>query len=201
VAKGLNQTRGRDTKIILGICFFTTIFTRPLFPLETALHEGFDLIGGMLVAMCVVGRIYCTTFLGGHKNQTLITIGPFSLCRNPLYFCSFLGIVGIAMMSNHLVLLVLIPTLFLVIYGALIRREEVSLQQMFGHKYAEYCRETPRFWPRISRFSLPDSLLIKPKLLTNAVLDGLLWFLALPVFEFIEYAQRAGFIRTWSLLF
>jgi protein-S-isoprenylcysteine O-methyltransferase Ste14 len=201
VAKGLNQTRGRDTKIILGICLVTTIFTRPSFQLETVLHEALDLLGGLLVAMCVIGRIYCTTFLGGHKNQTLITIGPFSLCRNPLYFCSFIGIVGIAVMSNHLVLLLLIPTLFLVIYGALIRREEASLHQVFGGEYAEYCRVTPRFWPRLGRFSLPASLTISPKLLTNAVLDGLLWFLVLPVFEFIEYAQRAGVIQTWSLLY
>ena len=201
MAKGLNQTRGRDTKIILGICLVATIFTRPLFELESVLHEAFDLLGGLMVAMCVVGRIYCTTFLGGHKNQTLITIGPFSLCRNPLYFCSFLGIAGIAVMSNHLVLLVLIPTLFAAIYGALIRREEASLQQVFGQEYTEYCRVTPRFWPRISRFSVPDSLTISPKLLTNAVLDGMLWFLVLPVFELIEYAQRAGFIHTWSLLY
>lgn len=119
MAKGLNQSRARDTKIISGICLVTTIFTRQSFDFETAL----------------------------------------------------------------------------------IRREERSLQQAFGHEYAEYCRVTPRFWPRISRFTLPDSLVINPKLLTNAVLDGLLWFLALPVFEFIEYAHDAGYIRTWSLLY
>ncbi len=201
MAKGLNQTRGRDTKIILGICLVATIFTRPLFGQESALHEAFDLVGGLLVAMCVVGRIYCTAFLGGHKNQTLITIGPFSRCRNPLYFCSFIGIIGIAVMTNHLTLLLVIPSLFLLVYGALIRREEATLQQLFGAAYAAYCESTPRFWPRLGRVSVPDSLTISPRLLMNAVMDGILWFLVLPIFELIEYAQRAGFIHPWLLLY
>lgn len=201
MAKRLNRTRIRDTNFILGLCLLVTVLTRPVIGLETALHEALEMFGELLVAACVVGRIYCTAFLGGYKNQILITTGPFSMCRNPLYFCSFIGVVGISMMSNHLLLLLLIPALFVLVYYKLIRREEDSLQRLFGTEYTHYCAMTPRYWPRIGRFIAPDNLTVSSKLLTNAAMDGLLWFFALPIFELVEYAQRAGLIRTWSFLY
>ncbi len=201
MAKALNRTRIRDTKLILLLCFVLIVSTRPLIEVDSVLHELFDLVGELLVAVCVVGRVYCTAFLGGHKNQTLVSSGPFSVSRNPLYFCSFIGICGIALMSNHLVLVALIPMLFLVVYFALIAREEATLQQLFGADYATYCAATPRFWPRLAPFQAPDEMVVSPKLLGNAVKDGLLWFLVLPIFELIEYAQRAGIIHPWFTLY
>lgn len=201
MAKHLNRNRHRDTYILLAPCLFATMFTRPVFGLESELHDVFDMLGEILVALCVVGRMYCTTFLGGYKNRTLITIGPFAMCRNPLYCCSFVGVVGIAMMSNHVTLVLVIPALFTMVYYRLVRREEALLQQLFGAEYALYCAATPRFWPRIERFIVPDTLIISPKLLANAATDGLLWFLSLPIFELIEYAQRARIIPALCLLY
>lgn len=201
MAKALNRTRIRDTKLILLLSFVLIVSTRPVIAIDSVLHELFDMVGELLVAVCVVGRVYCTAFLGGHKNQTLISSGPFSVSRNPLYFCSFVGICGIALMSNRLVLIALIPILFSVVYLALIAREEATLQRLFGVDYATYCAATPRFWPRFAPFQAPDEMVVSPKLLWNAVKDGLLWFLVLPMFELIEYAQRAAIIRPWFTLY
>ncbi|MSR14161.1 MAG: isoprenylcysteine carboxylmethyltransferase family protein [Gammaproteobacteria bacterium] len=201
MAKHLNLTRVRDTYLILGLCLVASIFTRPLSGLESAPHKFFDMLGQVAIGLCVVSRIYCTAFIGDHKNRNLITDGPFAMCRNPLYFCSFVGVLGIAMMSNHLVLLLLIPLLFVLVYHSVIRREEAKLRQMFGAEYLRYCETTPRFWPRIGRFSTPASLTISARLLGNAVLDGVVWFFALPVFEFVEYAQTEGIINAFFLLY
>lgn len=201
MARALNQTRIRDTKLILLLCVVSIIVTRPLIDASTLLHEVFDMVGELLVAICVLGRVYCTAFLGGHKNQTLVKHGPFAISRNPLYFCSFIGICGIALMSNHLVLLLVMPALFLMIYFALIEREEMALSQLFGSDYADYCANTPRFWPQLALFQAPQELPVSPRLLLNAVKDGMLWFIALPVFELIEYGQLKGFITPLFMLY
>lgn len=201
MARALNQTRIRDTKLILLMCLVSIIVTRPFIDASMLLHEVFDMVGELLIASCVLGRVYCTAFLGGYKNQTLVKQGPFAISRNPLYFCSFVGICGIALMSNHLVLLLLMPALFLVIYFALIEREEAALNQLFGTEYVEYCANTPRFWPKLALFQAPQELVVSPQLLMNAIKDGMLWFIVLPVFEIIEYGQLKGFIKPLFMLY
>lgn len=200
MAKLLNRSRVRDTYLILGVCLVSTIFTWPVLGFDSVLTETLDMLGLLLVAACVIGRICSTMFLGGHKNQTLITIGPFAACRNPLYFCTLIGVTGIAMMSNRLTLIVIIPGLLALVFLALIRREEVFLLQLFGAAYIRYREATPRLWPRLERFGTPDTLVINPKLLMNAAMDGMLWFLALPIFEIVEGGQRAGTIQVWFRL-
>jgi hypothetical protein len=86
MARSLNGNRIRDTRIALILCFSLVILTKQLFSVHTALHEIFDILGYLLVAACAIGRVYCTAFLGGHKNTALITYGPFSISRNPTLF-------------------------------------------------------------------------------------------------------------------
>lgn len=201
MAKKLNKTRIQETRLALIGSFLLVIFTSQFFTDGTKLHAIFDLLGYFLIALCVVGRVYCTAFLGGHKNKELITWGPFSVCRNPLYFCSFVGACGIALMSNHVILFVLIPVIFCSIFFAVIRREEVYLTEHFGTAYLDYCRTTPRFFPNFALFHAPETVTVYPRYLWNGVKDGLTWFLAFPVFEFIEYAQEVGYIKPWFTLF
>ena len=34
-------------------------------------------------------------YVGGRKNAELVTTGPYSMMRNPLYFFSLLGVAGV----------------------------------------------------------------------------------------------------------
>lgn len=195
MAKALNKSRIRDTRLALILCFTLVLFTEQLFHYETAMHELFDMLGSVLIASCVVGRIYSTAFLGGHKNATLITYGPFSVTRNPLYFFSFIGACGIALMSNHALLFVIIPAMFLLVFHGVIRREETFLIEEFGEPYRAYCARVPRFFPRFSLYNAPETVPMVPKYLLKAAKDAVLWFLALPFFELIEYLQDIHIIR------
>jgi len=197
VAKKLNQTRIRDTKYALIFCLALVLFTKEMIATNwgEGWHEIFDMLGYLLVSLCVIGRIYCTAFLGGYKNAELVTHGPFSMSRNPLYFCSFLGACGIALMSNHIVLMVALPLLFCVVYFSLIRREEAYLVTQFGDSYQRYCKTTPRFSPNFWRYHAPQTVPMYPKYLLNGIKDGLLWFLALPFFEWVEYLHEAQIIK------
>ena len=197
MAKALNQNRIRDTRVLLLLALLVTMFTAPDFAPNGLGHTLLEMVGELLVAACAVGRVFTTAFLGGHKNARLIAHGPFSVVRNPLYVCSLLGVTGVALMSAHWLVMLVLPAAFLGLYAALVAREEVRLHEIFGADYAEYCAGTPRFLPRFAQYQAATSMEVNPALLWNAVRDASLWFLALPMFELITHAQLAGLLPAW----
>ena len=176
--------------IISKIAFFVSIlvvlFTPQTFAPHTLIHESLKLCGLLLVALCAMGRLYATAFLGGHKNSNLITQGPFSVVRNPLYVFSLIGVTGVALMSNHLILIICIPVLFFVLYLSLVKREEAFLRDAFGKEYEDYCKHVPRFFPDLSKYNAAENLVMSPKQLWHAFRDNLVWFVPSILFEVIE---------------
>lgn len=189
MAQKLNKTRIRDSKIILITTLIVSTISASTFPDETPWHEFLDLVGSMMVVFCVVGRLYATAFLGGHKNDRLITDGPFSVVRNPLYVFSLIGVVGIGFMSSHLTAMIALPVLFLLMYHFLIKREEEFLAEKFGDEYKRYCKKTPRLIPNFKLYHAPATITTVPKYLNKALRDSIWWLAIFPTFETIEYLQ------------
>lgn len=194
MAKDLNKTRMRNTRILMGLVILSGIFTKSFFPSDTFSHEAFEFAGYVLVMACAVGRIYSTAFIGGIKNAELVTVGPYSMCRNPLYFYSLLGAAGIGLMSTHLVSFGVIFIGFLLIYLSLIKREESFLLEKFGDVFSSYKTRVPKLLPKIGLYSCPDELLFQPKYLTKAVWDAIWWFAPLPLFEISDWLQEERLI-------
>jgi protein-S-isoprenylcysteine O-methyltransferase Ste14 len=201
MASALNKHRIRDTRLGLIVSVLVLLFTRPVIDTDSALYALSQMAGNILVTLCIVGRVAATTFLGGHKNTTLITYGLFSVCRNPLYFFSFLGACGIALMSAHLVLIVLMPALFLWVYLGVIAREEVFLGEQFGEEYRQYCETTPRFFPRFSLYHAPETIPMVPQFLVNALRDAAGWLVAFPVMTLIARLHESGVLPTIASIY
>ena len=51
--------------------------------------------GLALIVICILGRTWCTLYIGGRKKRELINKGPYSVVRNPLYFFTTIGAAGI----------------------------------------------------------------------------------------------------------
>src|SRR3979409_629170 len=51
--------------------------------------------GRALIVVCILGRTWCSLYIGGRKTSRLVTAGPYSVSRNPLYVFSVIGAVGI----------------------------------------------------------------------------------------------------------
>ena len=47
--------------------------------------------GFVCVALACLGRIWSSVFIAGHKDEELVTTGPYARCRHPLYACSDAG--------------------------------------------------------------------------------------------------------------
>lgn len=103
--------------------------------------------GHLLVALAVFGRIWSTLHIGGHKNGRLCRSGPYARTRNPLYFFSWLGVTGIALIFRQPWLVPLAWLGFLISFAPLIYAEESRLARLFGADFDRYRREVPRFFP------------------------------------------------------
>lgn len=201
MAKNLNKTRMRDSRILMVIAFLIALISKPAIEPESGLFEAFEVIGFTLLATCAIGRIYSTAFIGGAKNDKLITAGPYSMCRNPLYFYSLLGAAGIGMMSERFTIMAFLVGGFVLIYHGLISREEEFLAEKFGSDYTDFCAKTPRLMPAFSKYTCPSEVVFQSRYLNKAVKDAIWWFAAMPIFETIEYLQGHGIIKPLFTLY
>jgi len=94
------------------------------------------------------------------KDKTLATSGPYSYVRNPMYLGRFFVLLGfVAMIQQawwtqaqicHIPMVVVGYIVLFALYAkGRVGREEARLRVLFGEDYALYCREVPRFLPRI----------------------------------------------------
>ena len=56
--------------------------------------------GFVCVALACLGRIWCSLFIAGHKDEVLVTTGPYAHCRHPLYSFSMVGALGLGLASK-----------------------------------------------------------------------------------------------------
>jgi protein-S-isoprenylcysteine O-methyltransferase Ste14 len=146
--------------------------------------------GVVLVSTAAIGRLWCTLYIGGHKNDRLITLGPYSITRNPLYFFTFLGFIGVGCLHEAYTFILLFILLFALIYPPVIKREEEYLRRTFGSAYQEYCGSTPQFFPNLKALREPDEYVFHTFQFRRAMKD-VVWFIwIIGILEVIEKIQQ-----------
>ena len=83
------------------------------------------------------------------KDAILATAGPYAWTRNPLYFGTFLLVVGFAIMSANAALAVLLIIAMPAVYLHVIKKEEAHLSRLFPRQFTLYRDKVPAFFPRI----------------------------------------------------
>lgn len=111
------------------------------------LQLGCAVAGTILILSGIGIRIWAGLYIGGHKNRELVTQGPYSLVRNPLYTGNLVSALGVMLMTQSPVAALLVLTGLSVIYVGTIAHEEKHLLKIFGETYADYLHSTPRLIP------------------------------------------------------
>ncbi len=152
-----------------------TAVTRSV-PWQPVVATALDVVGLWLVAIACLGRIWCSVFIAGRKDVELVTIGPYALCRHPLYTLSMLGALGLGFASHSLTL----TAATLLVLGSLSIRaaaaEDRFLAARFDERFEAYRRSTPTFWPTRWRLALPGSATVRPAILWKAFVDAAAFF-------------------------
>jgi protein-S-isoprenylcysteine O-methyltransferase Ste14 len=132
---------------------------RDLFGSETLEHVK-DLLAlgiamlGLGVRASVIGYAYIKR--GGRGKRVyaadLVTDGIFGLCRNPLYVGNLLICLGTFLMHGSPVVLILGTAFYVIVYQCIVLAEEAYLAAKFGDAYRAYCRDVPRWIPKLGGF-------------------------------------------------
>lgn len=111
----------------------------------------------------LVLRFWSTLYIGGRKLSTLVSVGPYSMCRNPLYLGSFLIALSCGLILKHLTLAAGIAIASYFYMRLTIPEEERAIRNRHGEAYESYCRRVNRIWPRMSNFRTPDFVDVSTK--------------------------------------
>jgi protein-S-isoprenylcysteine O-methyltransferase Ste14 len=179
--------------LLLVVACGALVFCRSWFG-DGELHEFLEAAGLSLIGVCVLGRLWATLYIGGRKNAEIVVQGPYSLTRNPLYVFSAIGAAGVGAQTGSMVVALAFGVVTALAFQVVIRREETFLREEFGPAFEAYCRRVPRFVPRLTGFESGGMLTVDPARLYATLLDGLVFFAAIPAFEAIEWLQGAGII-------
>lgn len=159
---------------------------------DTAVHEFVEAFGIGLIGAAILGRLWCTLHIGGRKSAEIVTTGPYSITRNPLYVFSALAAVGAGAQTGSVVVALIFGMATIAAFHVVIAREERFLGETFGQPYRDYLLVVPRFWPKFLLYRDTETVIARPALMYRTLTDGLVFFLAIPGFELIEWAQGAG---------
>lgn len=177
-----------------------TLFTQSPDGTDGRWHEMVEWAGLGAILLAIVGRAWCSLYIGGRKKAEIVDRGPYSLSRNPLYVFSFIGAFGIGAQTGQLTIAVLFVVVGWLIFRATVHKEEAWLMDRFGDVYAAYTARTPRFWPRFRAWRDEDELTIRPAFFLLTLRDGLAFLIAIPLFESIDVAQAEGWLRVLAHL-
>lgn len=139
--------------ILLGTAILIGFALRQALPLNFANPLSVQIIGALFIAGALALDIWSsltfrkarTTILPHRGSQALVTSGPFTFSRNPIYLGNLMILFGLGLLAGSLWHLILIPALGLAISRLAITREEQHLKARFPVEWAQYAGKVRRW--------------------------------------------------------
>ncbi|HWM92377.1 MAG TPA: isoprenylcysteine carboxylmethyltransferase family protein [Thermoanaerobaculia bacterium] len=155
-------------------------------------------LGVLLAVVGFCGRLWCLSYIAGRKKRILVTVGPYSICRHPLYFFSLVGGIGLGLCTETVSAAVLFLLAFAVYYPHIIQTEEKFLSVNFP-EYEEYKRRVPLFFPSWSNFSDGNVMVNAGDLRSEIVAAGG-FLLFIGVFELVEFLHHVRVLPNYFII-
>lgn len=144
-------------------------------------HRAIQWSGLLMILTCILGRTWCALYIGGQKQRRLVTKGPYSVVRNPLYLFTLFGTAGIGALSGSLVMALACAGFATWVFLSVVRQEEQFLLAAFPDEFRAYAERVPRLMPRFSGWQDADQLVVQPRLVHRTFLDASLFLMAVPL--------------------
>ncbi|MBX9590152.1 MAG: isoprenylcysteine carboxylmethyltransferase family protein [Hyphomonadaceae bacterium] len=191
----LQRRRKRILWGMFGLAALCSLFTGSAWwPTAKVVYKTIEWIGIALIFVCIFGRTWCTLYIGGRKKRELVALGPYSICRNPLYAFTTLGAFGVGAQSGSIAIAGVVGAATFAVFWNVTQHEERVLAETFGAEYRRYAERVPAFLPRLEGWTDAQGLMVTPHLILRTFLDATLFLLAIPASEVIEQLQRQGYL-------
>lgn len=193
----IEKLRIHITQIFTVLLFLILLFTSSAWETKAPLVTVFLFVfGAVSVGIASMGRLWCSLYIAGYKRDKLITTGPYSISRNPLYFFSFIGSIGLGMATESLLIPSLILIAFAIYYPKVIKSEEAELARLHGQEFESYLRSVPVFFPKISILKEPDDYSAKPIVFRKHIFSALWFIWLMGILELIEGLHESNILPT-----
>jgi len=124
-----------------------------LFPVAKIIPTPQNYFGVLLMIVGIVLNIWAdslfkkneTTVKPLEKPSSLITEGPFTLSRHPMYVGFVLFLLGLAILLGSVVAFIAPVVMFITLETVFISREEENLLESFGKEYLDYKKKVRRW--------------------------------------------------------
>jgi len=190
----------RKLGFLVTLALFAGLFFFGASVWSETVYETIRWIGAALIFVCISGRTWCSLYIGGRKNYELVTIGPYSISRNPLYVFSIIGAIGVGAQFGAASVAILAGLCAWLIHVLVVRQEERLLLALQGEVYAKYLAEVPRFFPRFSRWKNVDVLEVRTRAFARTFADACIFLGAIPAAAGLELLHDLGLLRVFFRL-
>lgn len=189
--------RLRATRVLVLPAVLLALVTGHVYPENSIADTVLSVAGLTLLIISAGGRIWASAYLTGKKNRALVTQGPFSIVRNPLYFFSFVGFVGAGLSFESITLAVVFALTFFVTHWPTIHAEERRLEELFGDAYRTYRSVVPRFIPAFRRAETSGIVELDARGFSKAVLECMAIPLVYVLAQVAELAKLSSLLPTF----
>jgi protein-S-isoprenylcysteine O-methyltransferase Ste14 len=191
------------SKLFVLLLFSFLLFTNSFW--ETTRYrivpESLYPLGVFLVGIGTLGRVWGSLYIAGRKRSELVTEGPYSICRNPLYFFSLVGALGIGFTTQTLLVPLIILMAFSLYYPLVIKKEEIQMARLHGAMFETYRQKVPRFIPKFSLFHESESYVVHVELFRRHIASAL-WFVWLTgISAFVESLHDMGWLPVYFRIY
>lgn len=182
------------TRLLAALLLLLLLFTDHSWKDTSLIDLLFEMTGLILIILCTFGRLWASVYVSGHKNEMVVDLGPYSIMRNPLYFFSLVGSVGLGLASENLLVLVVVTVMFAFYYPFVIKSEECYLLATLGKAYQDYMDRVPAFFPRWRNLREADNYEVNVRVFSRSLVDATMFLLLFLVMHFIEKLHGIGLL-------
>lgn len=139
---------------ILGLFLIALIYFSPTINLNSINMENYNtslwnISGMILMVLGAIGRIWASLFIEGHKTKKVISDGPYSFIRHPLYLFSLMILLSLFLAIKSVFIGLYLLTMFILFHIPTVLNEERVLTELHGGDYMQYKNRVSRFIPNI----------------------------------------------------
>ena len=189
----------RKFRILLLRLIFIPIVTISLFvtpPWEPVSWADFAIewLGYLFLVIGLGIRMWSIFYIGQRKSKELVTTGPYSICRNPLYCGTFFVAMGAGLCFENLLLAIFTLVVIVPIHLWAARAEEKHLAILFPKCYELYKKTVPAFWPTFKHYQHTEQVNVSSCSIHRATLEASL-VMSIPIWgDLIELLHAKGFL-------
>lgn len=114
---------------------------------DSSRDEFIDLIGLLISSLGLALRVVARHWKIEHGAGKLVTSGPYSIVRHPLYVGSFLAGLGLCLILGSGWFLAVFVTVYIMLHTRVARSEERFLLTVWPQEYAAYMKSVPGWIP------------------------------------------------------